>query len=106
MNKAIILVLLTPFAGTVYAGSGKGKVGSIWTSPTSPSVMFNFNMPIEDTPVCNRSERFSIDIRAIGGQATFETLLMAKSQGLTVSVEGLGTCNIHDAENVKAIETY
>jgi hypothetical protein len=89
---------------TAFAGTGQGVVGSIQASPTSPYVMFDFTTPMRGTHRCNRSERFAIDLRGIGGHASYETLLLAKSEKLTVSVQGLGTCNIHDAENVKTIE--
>ena len=89
---------------TAFAGSGEGLLRSIWASPTSPYVMFDFATPMRGTHRCNRSGRFAIDLRGIGGRASYDTLLMAKTEKLTVSIQGLGTCNIHDAENVKTIE--
>jgi hypothetical protein len=98
------MLLMTSISSTAFAGTGEGVIRSIWASSTSPYVMFDFTTPMRRTHRCNRSERFSIDLRGIGGRASYEILLMAKSEKLTVSVEGLGTCNIHDAENVKSIE--
>ena len=106
MKQAFFLLLLLSLASAASAGSHTGVINSIWSSPTSPYVMFDFTTPIEDTHRCNRSERFSLDTRTIGGHSTFETLLMAKARELVVAVEGLGTCNIHDAENVKSIRVY
>jgi hypothetical protein len=104
MKQLLACIILTSMAATASAGTGEGVVRSIWASPTSPYLMFDFTTPMRGTHRCNRSGRFSIDLRGIGGRASFETLLMAKSGKLVVSVQGLGTCNIHDAENVKIIE--
>lgn len=98
------IILSMSIASTAFAGTGQGVVRSIQASPTSPYVMFDFTTAMRGTHRCNRSERFAIDLRGIGGRASYETLLLAKSEKLTVSVQGLGTCNIHDAENVKTIE--
>jgi hypothetical protein len=104
MRQLSVLIMLVSMTSTVSAGTGQGVVRSIQASPTSPYVMFDFTTPMRGTHRCNRSERFAIDLRGIGGRASYETLLLAKSEKLTVSVQGLGTCNIHDAENVKTIE--
>ena len=101
MKSALLLLILMTMTTTASAGTGQGVVNSIWASTISPYVMFDFRTPIEDSHMCNRSKRFSIDTSAIGGLAALETLLLAKRMGLTVSVQGLGTCNIYDAENVK-----
>lgn len=98
------IIFAMSMTSTAFAGSGEGVLRSIQASPTSPYVMFDFTTPVRNTHRCNRSKRFAIDLRGGGGRATYETLLMAKSENLTVSVQGLGTCNIHDAENVKTIE--
>jgi len=104
MRQLLSIILLLGTTATASAGTGEGLVRSIWASPTSPYVMFDFTTPMRSTHRCNRSERFSIELRGIGGRASYETLLLAKREKLTVSVQGLGTCNIHDAENVKIIE--
>ena len=101
MKSALSLLILLSLAPAVQAGTGQGVVSSIWASPVSPYIMFDFTTPIEDSHMCNRSKRFSIDTTGIGGRHTYETLLLAKRAGLRVSVQGLGTCNIHEAENVK-----
>lgn len=101
MKKALALILLMTVNMAANAGTGQGVIRSIWASPVSPYVMFDFTTPIEDSHMCNRSKRFSIDTTVIGGMHTYRTLILAKSEGLSVSVQGLGTCNIHDAENVK-----
>jgi hypothetical protein len=104
MRQLLALIILVSINAPAFAGTGAGLVRSIWASPTSPYIMFDFTTPMRSTHRCNRSERFSIDLRGIGGRASYETLLMAKTEKLAVSVQGLGTCNIHDAENVKIIE--
>ena len=101
ISSLAIMMLVTTAAD---AGTGQGVVRSIWASTISPYVMFDFRTPIEDSHACNRSKRFSIDTSGIGGLAAFETLLLAKRMGLTVSVQGLGTCNIYEAENVKHLQ--
>jgi hypothetical protein len=103
MRQLLALIFLVSINATAFAGTGSGIVRSIWASPTSPYIMFDFTTPMRSTHRCNRSERFSIDLRGIGGRASYDTLLMAKTEKLAVSVQGLGTCNIHDAENVKII---
>ena len=104
MRHLSAMLLMMSISSTAFAGSGEGVVRNIWASSTSPYVMFDFTTPMRKSHRCNRSERFSIDLRGIGGRASYEILLLAKSEKLVVSVEGLGTCNIHDAENVKIIE--
>jgi hypothetical protein len=98
------LVIMMTISTTAVAGTGQGVVRSIWASTISPYVMFDFRTPIENSHMCNRSKRFSIDTSGIGGLAALETLLLAKRMGLMVSVQGLGTCNIYEAENVKHLQ--
>jgi hypothetical protein len=93
--------LATMTSSTAYASSGQGNVRSIWVAPNSPYVMFDLSTPIHELHRCNKLERFSIDLRLESGRASFETLLLAKSHNLTISVQGLNTCNFYDAENVK-----
>ena len=106
MRHLPAVILLLSISSTAFAGTGQGVVRSIWASTVAPYVMFDFTTPIEDSHMCNRTKRFSIDTKSIGGHAALETLLLAKRMGLTVSVQGLGTCNIYEAENVKHIEAW
>jgi hypothetical protein len=100
---AVFSIMVT-ISSVVFAGTGQGVVHSIRASTIAPYVMFDFTTPIENSHMCNRAKRFSIDTSGVGGKEAFETLLLAKRMGLRVFVQGLGTCNIYDAENVKHIQ--
>lgn len=70
----------------------------------SDAVPFVIAAPIDDSPRCNESGRFSISLRKPGGMAAFMALLEAKKQGYEVTVEGLNTCtNEWKAEDAKNI---
>jgi hypothetical protein len=104
--KRLIATLLLTLPGLAAASQGQGKIASIWTAPDSPYVMFSLASPIEDLHRCNSSERFSVNLKSIGGRAVHETLLMARANGLAVRVVGLNTCNPYAAENIKNLVVY
>jgi hypothetical protein len=104
--RSLIVVILIQFAPP-YAAAGEavGKVSSILLANNSNAVLFRLDAEIEDSPRCNKEERFAIDLRQIGGNALYTALLEAKSHGYTVSVTGLNTCSVQlESEGVKNIE--
>ncbi len=86
---------------TAFASDTSGPVGTIWASPSSTFVMFTVTNPNTKYERCNESQRFSIDLRVLGGEATYQLLLLAKRESYRVKVESLNTCNPFDAENIR-----
>lgn len=103
MSRMLALLLVSLFFSTAIAGTGRGKIQEVSVAPNSPYVMFRLSEPLEEVHRCNECRRFSVDLRTVGGRASYEVLLRAKQNAWTTSVQGLNTCNEYDAENVKNV---
>lgn len=97
--SALIFILATSV--WAFAGDAAGPVGTIWASPTSSFVMFNVASTSTEYHRCNESQRYSIDLRKPGGDATYALLMLAKQENYRIQVESLNTCNPFDAENIR-----
>ena len=97
------LLAATVFAQAASASGASGTVDEIWSSPTSTYVLFSLAGTGINYHRCNTSGRFSIDMRAPGGNSTLQLLLSAKDEGYTVSVRSLNTCNEFNAENIREL---
>lgn len=104
MKNIITIFLSLFFCSVAYAGTATGKISSVYIADDSVAVLFTLTSAINGTPRCNERERFSINIRKLGGMAAYSAILEAKSQGYEVTVEGLNTCaNEWKSEDVKNI---
>ena len=104
MNTRLLSFALLCYVGTVSAGSAAGRVTAITVSNDDHAVLFQLDKPIEKTPRCNESQRFSVHLAKPGGMAAYMALLQAKQQGYTVLIEGLNNCsNEWKSEDVKSI---
>jgi hypothetical protein len=105
MRILILVAVLNVFPPALQAGTAVGKVSTILLANNSNAVLFRLDVEIEDSPRCNKEERFAIDLRQVGGGALYNALLDAKAHGYTVSVTGLNTCSVQlESEGVKNIE--
>ncbi len=105
MRLLLAAIVLCFYPACIQAGSAVGKVSSILLANNSNAVLFRLDVEIEDSPRCNKEERFAIDLRQFGGGALYTALLEAKGHGYTVSVTGLNTCSVQlESEGVKNIE--
>lgn len=106
MTRLLITAALFLFSPSgTQAGTAVGKVSSILLANNSNAVLFELDVKIEDSPRCNKEERFAIDLRQVGGGALYNALLDAKAHGYIVSVTGLNTCSVQlESEGVKNIE--
>lgn len=104
MHIRLIPLILLCYTGAVSAGTATGRVTAITVSNDEPAVLFQLDKPIEKTPRCNESQRFSVHLAKPGGMASYMALLEAKQQGYTVLIEGLNNCsNEWKSEDVKSI---
>ena len=104
MHRVIILLILYLVTPQASAGHAKGKIASIEVSNNVHVIMFSLSTAINDTPRCNESGRFSIDLRKPSGNAAYMSLLEAKREEYLVVVEGLNTCaNDWKSEDIKSI---
>jgi hypothetical protein len=104
MNMRLLPILLLCYSGTVAAGSATGRVAAITVSNDDYAILFQLDKPIEKTPRCNESQRFSLHLQKPSGMAAYMALLEAKKQGYTVLIEGLNNCsNEWKSEDVKTI---
>jgi hypothetical protein len=104
MARRLLYLLLLCHAGAVMAGSANGHVTTITVANDTYVVLFHLDKPIENTPRCNESQRFSIHLQKPGGMAAYMAMLAAKQQGYTISVEGLNHCsNDWKSEDVRTI---
>ncbi|MFK8015251.1 MAG: hypothetical protein AB8G17_07405 [Gammaproteobacteria bacterium] len=101
MKRTSLLICLLLMSAGAAAGDAAGTLGAVWASPTSTFVMFVVVDPSAEYHRCNESQRYSLDLRQPGGEATYQLLLLAKRENYTVAVEGLNTCNPFKAENIR-----
>jgi hypothetical protein len=104
MYIRLLPLLLLCYANAVCAGAATGRVSTITVSNDDHVVLFQLDKPIDKTPRCNESQRFSVHLAKPGGMASYMALLAAKQQGYTVLIEGLNNCsNEWKSEDVKSI---
>lgn len=104
MSIRLLLLALLCYSGTVVAGSAVGRIATVTVANDNYAVLFQLDKPIENTPRCNESKRFSIHLQKPGGMASYMALLDAKQQGYTVVVDGLNNCsNEWKSEDVRSI---
>lgn len=107
MFNRLLALLLFCYTGAAMAGSAVGRVATITVANDNYAVLFQLDKPIEDSPRCNESRRFSIHLKKPGGMASYMALLAAKQQGYTVLIDGMNNCsNEQKSEDVKAITFY
>lgn len=107
MKQLLILFASLYFCNFAIAGNATGKISSIYVATDSNAVLFTLTSPIVRSPRCNERERFSINITKPGGLSAYNAILEAKSQGYTVTVEGLNTCiSEWKSEDIKNIELH
>jgi hypothetical protein len=69
-------------------------------------VVFTMNGSQQSRPTCATTGRWAINTATPGGQTLMAHILMAQSQGKTVSAVGNGLCQIwSDSEDVVLIQT-
>lgn len=69
------------------------------------AVLFQMDKPLSETPRCNKTGQFAIDLGKSGGNALLKALLVAKENGLMIAVTGLNTCVVHNrSEGVKYLD--
>jgi hypothetical protein len=104
MRYLILVLLLYCITGIATAGTATGRVTAITVANDDYAVLFQLENPIEKTPRCNESKRFSIHLKKPGGMASYMAILAAKQHGYTVLIEGLNNCsNEWKSEDVKTI---
>lgn len=104
MNRTVFMLAAVLYCSAAVAGSGSGKITSIFVADGSSAVLFKLDSAIHDTPRCNEYKRFSINLRKPGGMAAYRAILEAKREGYNVKVEGLNTCsNEWKSEDVEDI---
>lgn len=104
MKTLVTSIAALCLAQGALAGSATGKITTITVADHAIAVLFALAAPIEGTPRCNESQRFSLNLKKPGGRAAYMALLEAKQHGYTVRVEGLNTCaNEWKSEDSKSI---
>jgi hypothetical protein len=104
MYTRLLYLLLLCYTGVASAGTATGRVAAITVSNDDHAVLFQLDKPINNTPRCNESQRFSVHLAKPGGMASYLALLAAKQQGYIVLIEGLNNCaNEWKSEDVKSI---
>ncbi|MBI3562348.1 MAG: hypothetical protein HY080_11615 [Gammaproteobacteria bacterium] len=93
MRRRSLYFLLSILTSDALAGNAVGKITSITVADNSASILFKLDAPITDTPRCNETNRFSINLMKPGGMAAYIALLQAKQQNYRVTVTGLNTCS-------------
>jgi hypothetical protein len=106
MRKAIAVWLLIVAASSALAnGASVGVVTVPLVLSDSGVFMFMAGTP-SGQPSCERipSQPWVLNVKTDGGKATYSMLLVAYSQGKTVTVYGNGLCDVWgDRETVTAI---
>lgn len=102
-RSALLVALCIPHVA--FAGSGSGRVTSIFIANDTSVVLFKLDGPLEDSPGCNKGERFAIQTAGQGGRNLYRAVLEAKAHDYTIAVKGLNTCVYEwKSEDVKNIE--
>lgn len=104
LSQPLAAIALSVGALVATAGTGTGKIDTIWVANNATFIMFSVTEPLEDSPRCNETNRFAINLLAPGGEAVYRSLLAAKEQGWSVKAMGLNTCRQHfKAEDLREL---
>lgn len=104
MRDLALFVLFIVHVSHSYAGSGNGKVDTIWITTDSNVVAFTLETAIDNSPRCNERAQFAFDTAKPGGENLLQTLLRAKENDLKVEVIGRNICQSHwKSEDVHAL---
>lgn len=104
MYTRLLFLLLCSYAGIANAVTAVGRVATITVANNSFVELFQLDKPIENSPRCNESQRFSNHLQPPSGIAAYLALLAAKQQGYTVLNEGTNiSSNECKSEDVRTI---
>ncbi len=89
------------------AGSvGSSRIVSV-VSHSYGSFWVTLESPIQGSPGCNSSGRFSISMHTPEGRSLAATAMLAKAMGSSVTAVGWNTCTIWpDSEDLQHIQVY
>lgn len=104
LKHAVLVLIFISSIELSFAGSVTGQVAEIEVSSIYPLVFVRIDGKLRDTPRCNESKRFVIDVSKSGGKASIDALWSAKNFNHEVEIIGLNTCRANwHAEDVKKI---
>ncbi|MFT4929090.1 MAG: hypothetical protein ACI8WB_005220 [Phenylobacterium sp.] len=93
MKKLIVLTGLLLWGNLSHAGSGVGKVKHLMVHE-GDVVMFSTGPRTEMAECSTVGDDWMLSIATEKGKAMYAMLLASAAQGLTVSVQGHGACNV------------
>ncbi len=101
MKRVLVLLAMLATGRAAFAGDAVGFVTEISIGTDRSVALFGVSGENTEAPRCNETNRYSIALNTVSGEAAYEALLEAKANKYVVRVEGTNACKFYwKAEDV------